>query len=96
MEILAFGGKESWARLNKRLVCFQSRLLSHHPSTIRKRAATTKLMPQPHQLMEDSPTYKKIVDSNQSQILQTQIFILKNDIMSNWEVQQSNSTKEET
>ncbi len=33
------------ARLNKRLVCFQSRLLSHHPSTIRKRAATTKLMP---------------------------------------------------
>jgi hypothetical protein len=46
--------------------------------------------------MEDSPTYTKIVDSNQSQILQTQTFFLNNDIMSNWKVQQSNRTKEET
>jgi hypothetical protein len=44
MEILVFGEEESWARLDKRLVCFLSRLLSHHPSTIRKRAATTKLI----------------------------------------------------
>jgi hypothetical protein len=93
LEILAFGEKESWARLNKRLVCFLSRLFEspsiHHlkESSYNKTNATT------HQLMEDSWTYTKIVDSNQSQILQTQIFFLKNDIMSNWKVQRSKQHK---
>lgn len=65
MEILAFGEKESWARLNKRLVCFLSRTLESPSVHHLKEHSYNKTNATPHQLMEDSPTYTKIIDSNQ-------------------------------
>jgi hypothetical protein len=91
-----FWGKRKLGKTQQKIGLLPKQTLEspsiHHP----KESSDNKTNATPHQLMEDSPTYKKIVDSNQSQILQTQIFILMNDIMFNWKVQQSNSTKEET
>lgn len=91
-----FWGKRKLGKTQQKIGLLPKQTLEspsiHHP----KESSDNETNATPHQLMEDNPTYTKIVDSNQSQILQTQIFILMNDSRSHWKVHQSNSTEEET
>jgi len=67
-----FWGKRKLGKTQQKIGLLPKQTLEspsiHHP----KESSYNETNATPHQLMEDSPTYTKIVDSNQSQILQTQ------------------------